>query len=82
MHAVNLDFSVHTIRASAGQSVTITLQNADAGVPHDLGLLGSRTSSCAGPCSSAISFTAPAPGSYPFACSYHPYMAGTLEVRP
>jgi plastocyanin len=72
--------------------VSVTLQNIDNGVPHDVSFgrasggppatglpLGT---SCYGPCTDSYSFTAPGPGNYAFFCSLHPDMAGTFVVSP
>jgi plastocyanin len=67
--------------AKAGQ-VTLTLQNLDTSVPHDISIDGLGVSvDCSGPCTESVAFTAPA-GSYAFHCSYHPYMTGTLTLVP
>jgi plastocyanin len=79
---VNLAFTPQTLFASSGASVTIVLSNQDKIVPHNVSVTGIGTSpTCAGPCTTTLSFTAPAPGSYGFICTVHPYMTGTLAVR-
>jgi plastocyanin len=80
--AVNLDFSPATLVAASGAGVTIVLSNQDNLVPHNVSVSGVGTSAtCQGPCSAMLSFTAPAPGSYAFLCSVHPFMTGTLIVQ-
>jgi plastocyanin len=80
--AVNLKFSPATLFATSGASVTITLNNQDTRVPHNVAVSGLGTSAtCPGPCTAALTFTAPAPGNYGFVCTVHPYMTGTLVVQ-
>jgi plastocyanin len=70
------------LTAGAGASTSIVLSNQDNRVPHNLSVKGVATSAtCAGPCSVTLSFVAPAPGSYGFICTVHPFMTGTLTVR-
>ncbi|HLF79334.1 MAG TPA: cupredoxin domain-containing protein, partial [Dehalococcoidia bacterium] len=83
--AVNLAFSTSRISATSGTAVTITLDNKDQAVPHDVGvnLPGvAKTQTCSGPCVRSISFTAPSPGTYEFFCSTHIDMKGTFVVTP
>jgi plastocyanin len=61
----------------------VTLNNQDTLVPHDLTISGlAAIPSCTGPCSNSVAFTAPGPGNYPFLCTIHPDMTGTLRVAP
>lgn len=77
-----LKFSPTTIAVSAGATVTITLNNQDNFVPHDIAVTGlGKSASCSGPCTTSVTFTAPGPGSYGFICTIHPYMTGTLVVQ-
>ena len=82
--ASGLAFTTRQINARAGASVTVTLSNQDAFVPHDVSISGvASIPSCVGPCTSGpISFTAPGPGSYNFFCTIHPDMTGRLVVSP
>jgi plastocyanin len=80
--AKNIAFSPATVTVKAGASVTLTLQNQDSFVPHNINVLGVKTADCTGPCTASVSFTAPAPGNYTFQCSIHPTMTGTLVVVP
>jgi plastocyanin len=78
--AQNLKFAPSTVYASSG-TVTITLSNLDTLVPHDISVSGYGTSAtCQGQCSVSLSIQA-SPGSYPFNCTVHPYMTGTLIVQ-
>ena len=86
----NLQFSPRTITASPGAQVTVTFNNQDAGVLHNIRFYANRNRSAtlaasevkAGPASDTLNFTAPAaPGTYPFICDVHPdTMTGNLSV--
>ena len=87
----NLAFNQRTINASAGAQVTVTFENQDAGVLHNIHFFANRNRSATlaaselrpGPATDTITFTAPAaPGTYPFICDAHPdTMTGNLSVR-
>jgi plastocyanin len=87
----NSQFAPRSVVASAGAQVTVTFDNQDAGVLHNIQFFANRnrtgelgkTEISAGPAQHTVSFTAPAaPGSYPFICDVHPdTMTGTLTVR-
>ena len=80
--AKSLKFSPTTLYATAGGSVTIALNNQDNFVPHNVSVTGLGTSeTCQGPCTATLYFLTPAPGSYGFLCTVHPYMTGTLVVQ-
>jgi plastocyanin len=73
------------VHARAGAQVTAVLRNQDAGVTHNLsfsvpGLAHGET--CAGPCSTTQTFTAPAAGRYDFFCTIHSQMQGAFIVDP
>lgn len=77
-----LAYSPRTIAVPANTTVTITLDNADGGVAHDLQFPRKGASNqCTGPCTVSATFNSGAPGSYPFLCSIHPTMTGTLIVQ-
>ena len=81
--ASGLTFVQRAINARAGATVTVTLNNQDPFVPHDLAIPGVATVPlCTGVCTSTTTFTAPAPGTYPFLCTIHPDMTGTLRIAP
>jgi hypothetical protein len=89
----NLAFNVKTISAGVGVPVTITLDNQDAGVLHNIAFYTNRSASTAianakgelftGPGQQTLNFTAPpAGGNYFFRCDAHPdTMNGTFRVQ-
>jgi plastocyanin len=87
----NSTFAPRAINASSGAQVTVTFDNQDAGVPHNIHFFANRNRSSdlgkteitAGPAQHTVNFTAPtAAGSYPFICDVHPdTMTGTLAVK-
>lgn len=89
--AKELKFDKRTINASPGASVTVTLDNQDAGVSHNIAFYTNNRATeviaqgrlFAGPGTDIASFTAPArPANYFFRCDAHPdTMTGTFSVR-
>ena len=85
VRAINLAFNVSTLTVRSGATVTVNFENADTGVLHDISFGIPRQPhghTCAGPCSDSYSFVAPAPRNYPFFCTVHAEMTGTLVVVP
>jgi plastocyanin len=85
--AANLRFSPASLTAPAGAAITITLDNRDEGVAHNIvvrdmsGAKVAETEIFTGPGTRSVTFT-PAPGNYPFVCSVHPFqMKGTLKAE-
>ncbi|HET9082792.1 MAG TPA: PQQ-dependent sugar dehydrogenase [Candidatus Limnocylindrales bacterium] len=78
-----LKFDPTTASVASGSQVSLTFENRDK-VPHNLTFgepINAKTSTIVQPgASEHLSFTAPAPGSYAFACTLHPGMEGTLQV--
>lgn len=89
--AENIQFDVESITVSAGVEVTVTLDNRDAGVPHNIAFYTDSSASQLiagtevenGPVTQTLTFTAPtAPGTYFFRCDVHPdTMTGALVVQ-
>jgi plastocyanin len=89
--AQNLQFDPTTITASAGVEVTVTLDNRDAGVLHNVAFYTNRSAASAiyvgelttGPSVDDFVFNSPGtPGSYFFRCDVHPdVMTGTFNVQ-
>jgi plastocyanin len=80
-----LKFVPGSVEVPAGAHVRLVFENR-ATVPHNLTLgdpIKVATSTIVAPgTSETIEFTAPAPGTYQFACTLHPGMAGTFTVTP
>jgi len=76
----NFAFSPSTLTVSPGQKVTVVNKDstthtltASAGKAFDTGSIAAGASG---------GFTAPStPGSYPYICTIHPFMHGTLTVK-
>ena len=92
--AKNLAFDKRSLTASAGGQVTISFDNQDAGVSHNVAVYKSKSSTSqpiatgargnliAGPAKEDITFTAPPPGNYYFQCDAHPdQMNGSFVVK-
>ncbi|MGE3983630.1 MAG: cupredoxin domain-containing protein [Dehalococcoidia bacterium] len=87
----NILFETRSVTAAAGAEVTVTFDNEDAGVLHNIHFFANRNRSASlaqspvkpGPAQDVVKFTAPsAPGNYPFICDVHPdTMTGNLVVR-
>jgi len=88
--AKNTAFNVKTIDLKANSLISLTLDNQDPGIPHNLEILTGPNGSTlvtgpapfGGPAKQTWTFTAPAPGTYYFHCIVHPQqMNGTVTVR-
>jgi plastocyanin len=81
-----LQFDPQSVTAPPQSPVNLVFTN-DATVPHNLifaenGPIDAGTSQTVAPqASETLSFTTPEPGSYPFTCTIHPGMDGTLVVE-
>ena len=81
-------FNTKEIDLKANSPVSLTLDNRDAGIPHNLEILQSAGGSTIekgvdpfnGPAKQTWTFTAPAPGTYYFQCIVHPFMNGKVVV--
>ena len=88
--AKNISFDTAQLVLKANSLITLTLDNQDAGIPHNLAIFteenggGSKIfgkDPFSGPAKETWTFTAPAPGTYFFHCEVHPNMKGTVIVR-
>ncbi len=93
--ASGIKFDIDEMEFSAGEEITVTFDNQDAGVPHDWTLWESEEAATAndegakiaatnlstGVAEADITFPAPDPGEYYFNCTVHPpSMFGTAVV--
>ena len=84
-----LEFDVDEITVPAGQPVTLTADNIDAGILHNWAVYTDDSASelIAGTpictdCTETITFDPPEPGDYFFKCDVHPVqMIGTFTVE-
>jgi len=78
-----LKFDPGEVTVQAGANVRLTFENR-AAVPHNLtfqGPITAATSTVVAPgATETVEFKAPGPGEYPFVCTLHPGMGGTLVV--
>ena len=88
--AESLQFDLSTITVSPGVEVTVTLDNRDAGVPHNVAFYTNQSLSSpifvgeltTGPSVDDFVFTSPStPGDYYFQCDVHPDMNGAFIVQ-
>jgi len=86
--AKTISFDVNQIVLKANSPITLTLDNQDPGIPHNLAILTSETGDKIfgeapfnGPAKETWTFTSPAPGTYFFHCEVHANMKGTVIVR-
>jgi plastocyanin len=87
--AKGIAFDTSSLSAPAGKGFTISFDNQDAGVPHNVAIYTTsaatttlfRGTIVTGP--KTITYHVPAlqPGSYFFRCDVHPQMRGTLVAR-
>jgi plastocyanin len=86
--AKTISFDVNQIVLKANSTITLTLDNQAAGIPHNLAILTSENGTkifgqapFSGPAKETWTFTSPAPGQYFFHCEVHATMKGTVIVR-
>jgi nitrite reductase (NO-forming) len=88
--AQNVAFSTDCLAAPAGKAFTITFDNKDAGVPHNISIYTDSSASTAlftgdlvsGPAKTTYKVPALDPGTYYFRCDVHPTtMNGTFVVK-
>jgi plastocyanin len=81
-------FSPNTIDLPAGQPTTITFDNEDPGITHNLDVFRdqaytqeiAKTPDVTGVSSGQVALPALEAGTYYFRCDYHPVMTGTITV--
>ena len=83
--AKNTAFTPKQLKAPAGQELTITFRNEDAGVNHSFHLSGgsagdAKTDIQPGPSTATVKTTLSAPATYGFQCDVHASMTGQLFV--
>ena len=85
--AANVAFSTDALQAPAGTPFTIHFKNDDPNVPHNVEIKDAGGASLfkgdiiTGPKEASYPVPALAAGSYPFICTVHPTMTGTLTVQ-
>ncbi len=83
--AAELKFVPATISAPANTEVKLTFNNQSTSQPHNLtfqqGITAATATNVATGQSETLTFRTPGPGSYPFVCTIHPTMVGTLTVQ-
>jgi len=83
----NIAFDVEGLTVPAGQEVTLTFDNQDVDVPHNLHVQAGpegdfKTEIVNGPVLQTLMFEITEPGNYTFVCDVHPIqMVGTLIVE-
>lgn len=84
--AEDIAFDTTDLQAVAGSSVTITLDNRDDGVPHNLHVEGAdggdaATEVASGPVTQELAVSFSTAGEYTYVCDVHPdTMNGTITV--
>ncbi|MBF6605157.1 MAG: cupredoxin domain-containing protein [Chloroflexi bacterium] len=85
--AQNIAFVVADLTAPANQAFQITFDNEDPGVPHNIeikqadGSVAFKGAIVTGVITTTYDVPALAAGTYPFQCTVHPNMTGTLTVK-
>ena len=85
--AQNIAFTTPDITAPAGKAFVIDFDNEDAGTPHNIqikdssGAVKFTGATFNGVATQAYDVPALDPGTYPFQCTVHPTMTGTLTVK-
>ena len=87
LSARNIAFDTDHLEAPAGQAFVLEFGNDDAGIPHNVEIMGPdgttlfRGQIISGPSTVSYQVPALAAGDYRFVCDVHPEMTGTLTVR-
>jgi plastocyanin len=86
IEALNIAYTTPEVSAPASVPFVIHFRNGDAGTPHNVEIKDSTGASVFkgtivnGVIETDYQVGALAPGTYPFVCSVHPSMTGTLKV--
>lgn len=84
INAEDIAFDLEQIDATAGEELTITFNNNDTDVPHNIhvqaGTVDEKTEITPGPDTQTLRVTIDDPGSYTFICDVHPNMTGEVVV--
>lgn len=81
--ADDMQWDVDRLAVPAGQEITATIENRDAGMPHNLHIKSPgdpKTELEDGIVTQTLVFTIDEPGEYEFVCDAHLYMTGTIVV--
>jgi len=89
IQAQNLHFNTDCLAAPAGSAFTVTLDNQENGIPHNLSIYRSPSRSkplfqgkvVVGVASITYQVPALPPGTYYFQCDVHPAMNGAFVVK-
>jgi plastocyanin len=85
--ALAVQFDPVEVVVPAGQPLTITFDNQDPGIPHDLVIRDANGREIAnsgiinGPAQAQLGLGPLEPGAYPFVCTVHPNMVGTITAQ-
>ncbi|MHB8398159.1 MAG: cupredoxin domain-containing protein [Candidatus Limnocylindrales bacterium] len=85
--AQNIAFTTTSVTAPAGKPFAIVFDNQDSGVPHNVEIKDStgavvfKGAIVTGVIKTTYDVPALAAGTYPFQCTVHPNMTGTLTVK-
>jgi plastocyanin len=85
--ALNIDFAPKAVTVAAGEPFVLVMDNQDAGIPHNLEIKGPDGTTIVmsevvtGPVQQPVPVPALAAGTYPFLCTVHPNMTGTITVE-
>ena len=85
--AQNIAFTTTNVTAPAGQPFQIQFANNDPGTPHNVeiknpdGSVAFKGAIVTGPTTTTYDVPALPAGTYPFQCTVHPTMTGTLTVK-